>query len=306
MKILIIGSAGNIGSKLVPFLKSLGHEVYECDIKQDHRKNYTVIDIVSPTDLFGVFKKFAPDVVFNLAAMVSRVTCESSPELTISTNVSGLNNVIQLCKYFNSKLISFSTSEVYGNIGGVLREDRELKPNNIYGLSKMLGEELVKYEVKNGLKAIIVRPFMFYDEDETLGAHRSAMIRFAESLIKKQKITVHKDSGRSWLHIRDGVKILEKLIHIEGFTIVNIAHPKVVDTDWIAYKMCDILGLRYTDHVIETELPGKMTLMKYPDITRQSKLTGIIPEIDIEEGIILVLNKVKQRLNDKCNNSCCL
>ncbi len=297
MKILVIGSAGNIGSKLVPYLRSL-HEVYECDIKQNYKENYSVVDILSPIDLVEVFNRFKPDVVYNLAAMVSRVTCEASPGLTIDTNVSGLNNVIQLCKYFKSKLISFSTSEVYGNIGGVLNEDRELKPNNVYGLSKMLGEELVKYESKNGLQAIIIRPFMFYDEDETLGQHRSAMIRFAECLLRGQKITVHKRSARSWLHISDGVRILEKLLYVDFFTIVNIAHPDIIETKWIAYKMCDMLGLDYEEYVIEEDLPDKMTLTKYPDTRKQTALTGITPLVDIDKGIELVINKVKQRLNE--------
>lgn len=293
MKILVIGSKGNIGKKLVPYLRE-NHRVYCTDIVQGFDEDYSVVDINNPISLLNVFHRFNPNIVYNLAAMVSRITCEASPGLTIDTNISGMNNVIQLCKTFKAKLIYFSTSEVYGNIGGILNEDRECKPNNIYGLSKLLGEEIVKYEVERGLKAVIVRPFMFYDEDETLGKHRSAMIRFAESLIKKQKIIVHSNSERSWMHISDAIKILEKLMYVD-FHIVNIAHSEVVDIKYIARKMCEILGLSYNDYIEEEELPYRMTLTKIPDIELQAKLTGIIPEINIKEGINLVLNKVKQR-----------
>lgn len=293
MKILVIGSKGNIGKKLVPYLKE-SHRVYCADIVQGFGEDYSVVDINNPIGLFNVFHRFNPDIVYNLAAMVSRITCEASPGLTIDTNISGMNNVIQLCKTFKAKLIYFSTSEVYGNIGGVLSEDRECKPNNIYGLSKLLGEKIVKYEVERGLKAIIIRPFMLYDEDETLGKHRSAMIRFAESLIKKQKIIVHSNSERSWMHISDAIKILEKLMYVD-FHIVNIAHSEVVDIKYIARKMCEILGFSYNDYIEEEELPYRMTLTKIPDIELQVKLTGVIPEINIKEGINLVLNKVKQR-----------
>lgn len=293
MKILIIGSEGNIGRKLVSYLEKT-HRVYRADIIQGYGSNYSVIDINKTVDLFNVFNRFKPDVVYNLAAMVSRITCEASPGLTIDTNISGANNVIQLCKIFKAKLISFSTSEVYGNIGGVLSEDRKCEPNNIYGLSKLLGEEIVKYEVKNGLKAVIVRPFMVYDEDETFGEYRSAIIRFAEMLIKKQKITVHSDSKRAWMHISDVVRVLEKLMYVD-FYIVNIAHSEIVDIKWIARRMCEILELPYYDYVEEKELPCRMTLTKNPDITLQTELTGIIPKINIEKGINLVLTKVKQR-----------
>ena len=202
----------------------------------------------------------------------------------------GLNNVIQACKAFNAKLIYFSTSEVYGNIGGYLSEDRHCKPNNLYGLTKYLGEKLVQYELINGLKAVIVRPFMFYDEDETRGEHRSAMIRFAENLTKRNKITVHKNSKRSWMHISDAVRVLEKTIYLD-FNIINIGSNDIILTDDLARKMCVILGLKYDNHVIELPLPDKMTLEKYPDIRKQTELTGIIPEVTIEDGMRRVLNK---------------
>ena len=42
-------------------------------------------------------------------------------------------------------------------------------PNNRYGLSKFLKEQLVEYEVRtHGLKAVTLRVFMMYDENEDL------------------------------------------------------------------------------------------------------------------------------------------
>lgn len=290
MKILVIGSEGNIGSKLVPYLKSCGHAVFCCDQNQGFRPGYSVVNILHSGDLASLFINFRPDVVYHLAAMVSRVTCENSPCLAVDTNLSGLNNVIQLCKTFNSKLIYFSTSEVYGNIGGVLSEDRECKPNNTYGLTKYLGENLVTYYLKD---TVIVRPFMFYDEDETRGDHRSAMIRFCYHLSRKEKITVHKGSKRSWMHISDGVRALEKLIHLKGFQLLNIGSDELINTETLAEKICNLYGLKYQDYVIELPLPKRMTLEKIPDIRKQIELTGIKPLIDINTGILLVTNKIK-------------
>lgn len=291
MRVLVTGSEGNIGSKLVPYLKSCGHEVYCCDQVQDFKDNYSVINILSVGDLFKVFNKFKPEVVYHLAAMVSRVTCEDSPYLTVDTNLSGLNNIIQLCKSFEAKLIYFSTSEVYGNISGYLSENRECEPNNLYGLTKYLGEKLVEYELKD---AVIVRPFMFYDEDETQGDHRSAMIRFCYHLCRKEKITVHKGSKRSWMHISDGVKVLERLVYTMGFQVVNIGSGELINTEDLASAICKKLGLEYKDYVIEEPLPDKMTLEKVPDIRKQIEITGITPEIDINTGIWLVLNKIRE------------
>lgn len=296
MKILVTGSEGNIGKRLVSYLREKGHDVFGVDIKQGYKDDFAVVNITNVGDLISVFERFKPTVVYHLAAMVSRVTCEQSPCITIDTNVSGTNNIIQMCSIYKCKLINFSTSEVYGNIGGLLSEDREVNPNNIYGQSKLLAEKLVEYAAKNGLNAISVRPFMFYDEHETMGEHRSAMIRFAENLLKGKKIEVHVGAHRSWLHINDGVKILEKLIYVDGYTVMNIANPDVVGVKEMAEMMCDKLGLSYDEYVNETILPDRMTLTKIPCTKRQQYYAPIEIEHPIERGIRLVLETVKDRI----------
>jgi nucleoside-diphosphate-sugar epimerase len=288
MNVLVIGSEGNIGSKLVPYLRK-EHNVFRCDQIQGTGEDYSVVNILNSGDLFVAFLDAKPDVVYLLAAMVSRVTCEASPHLAVDTNLSGLNNVILLCKAFEAKLIYFSTSEVYGNIGGVLSEDRICEPNNLYGLTKYLGEKLVDYELKN---YITVRPFMFYDEDETKGDHRSAMIRFAYHLSRKEKITVHKGSKRSWMHISDGVKVLERLMYIDGPVTMNVGSPELINTEDLAGHICRFFGVSYKDYVDELPLPEKMTFEKIPDINKQTELTKVIPEIDIRTGINLVCRKI--------------
>jgi nucleoside-diphosphate-sugar epimerase len=291
MKILVTGSEGNIGRKLVPFLQSKGHEVYCIDQVQAWKPGYSVVNILSPVDLQRVFSDFRPEVVYHLAAMVSRVTCEASPSLAIDVNVSGTSNVVLLCKQYGAKLIHFSTSEVYGNIGGVLHEDRECKPNNLYGVTKLLSESVVKYHLKD---AIIVRPFMFYDEDETRGDHRSAMIRFCTDLSQGKKIQVHKGSVRSWMHISDGVRVLEKLIYVKGPETVNIGSVFPVHTKGLAMIICEALNINYGDLIEEVNQPDRMTLEKIPDVTKQRDLTGISPQIGIVAGVRLVLNNINR------------
>lgn len=296
MKVLVIGSEGNVGKELVPYLKKL-HDVFRVDIVQAFDADYMIADIKNTNDLGLVFKKFQPEIVFNLAAMVSRITCEKSKCLTIDTNLSGVMNVIQLCKMYDSKLIYFSTSEVYGNQDGYLKEDKPCFPNNFYGMSKYLGESIVSYEKKEGLKAIIVRPFMLYSELENFGTNRSAMIRFAENLYRGEKIEVHIGAKRSWLHMQDAVVILEKLMYANDNFPINIGHPEIYGMDEIALYMCGKIGINYDQHVVETELPEKMTLTKIPSLYRQTLHTNYNPRIDLFEGIDRVLEETKKRLS---------
>lgn len=295
MKILAIGSDGNVGDVLVKHLRKKGHEVVECDWHPGWRENYYQADITMPLDLIRVFDEVKPDVVYHLAAMVSRVTCEAAPALTVNTNLVGVQNIAELCKKYDAKMIYFSTSEIYGNIEGTLDEKETIpQPNNRYGLTKYLGEKLVEYEVANhGLKAATVRPFMFYHEDETRGDHRSAMIRFIEHLSKGERIEIHKGSERAWLHLDDAVLALEAVMHLDEYGVFNIGHTDYIKTEDVAAMVADELGVNLADYADYIELPGRMTLAKRPDVSRMKEILGVTPKITFQEGLKRVVASFK-------------
>jgi len=296
MRILVTGSEGNIGSELVPYLEKMGHDVLCLDIVQDYRKNYMVCDILHLSDIEKEVSEFHPEYVYHLAAMVSRVTCEKAPHLATLTNISGTTNIIQLCKRNNAKLINFSTSEVYGNQNVLLDEDVIPMPNNIYGLTKYLAEQIAVYEaVNNGLQCINLRPFMMYSEHENMGENRSAMIRFAENIWKNKPITVHAGAVRSWLHVSDAVAILEKLLYVNGNETINMGNLDYINIEEMAEIMCDYAG-RSRDLIVKNELPDKMTLKKVASFEKQKCLTKYTPQIQNKEGIIRVMDTTKKRL----------
>jgi len=291
MKILAIGSEGNIGKELVKYLRNVGHDVIESDITPRWKEGYHQVDINNPTELAKVFKDTKPEVVYLLAAMVSRVTCEAAGSMAVQTNLFGLQNVIEFCKMYDAKLIYFSTSEVYGNIGGILDEDTTIpEPNNRYGLTKYLGESLVKYDaINNGLKAVTIRPFMFYHEDETRGDHRSAMIRFIERLSKGEEIEVHIGSERAWCHLDDAVIALEKVMHVNHYEVFNIGTDEYVKTEDLAQIVADELGVDLKKYAKYIDLPSKMTLVKRPNLDKMIKQLGVNPKVSVKEGVQRVI-----------------
>lgn len=295
-KALVIGSEGNIGVPLVQHLHQQGYDVLETDIRSGWRENYLVADINHPIDLLPAFD-WKPDVVFLLSAMVSRVTCEQASGLAIATNMGGINNVLQLCKRVDAMTVFFSTSEVYGPECAPMDEAiSNPNPNNRYGLSKLLGEQLVEYEVKQyGLRAVSLRPFMMYDENEALGDHRSAMIRFAGNLAAGMPIEVHQGSARGWLHVSDAVRAIEAAVHLEDYTVINIGHPDVRPIAELAEMIRKDLGAP-EELVHYRELPERMTLVKRPSLDRQRDVLGIVPEISLDEGVKRVCKRIKERL----------
>ena len=293
---LLIGSEGNIGRPLAKHLSSQGYDIYEVDIRPGHRKNYSVADINHPLDLLPAFDS-RPDVVFFLSAMVSRMTCEQASSLAIATNIAGTNNVMQLCLRTNAKLVFVSSSEIYGPHCDIMDEDMvDPAPNNRYGLSKLIGEQLVEYEVRNsGLKAVVLRPFMMYDEEEKFGNHRSAMVRFAGNLALNYPIYVHKESERSWLHAKDAIRAIEASAFVDDYQVINIGHPDVTTVENLAEMIR--LRLNASKELIRlTDLPERMTLKKYPLLERQREVLGIEPAISLEEGVGHVCRRISERI----------
>ncbi len=290
-KALVIGSRGNIGVPLVRHLKSLGYAVREADIRPGFREGYLVGDINRPMDLLPAFD-WMPEVVFMLAGVVGREVSEQAAALAVTTNLGGLNNVVQLCQRAGSRLVFFSSSEVYGSQDGVMDEATTIpRPNNRYALSKWLGEQLLDYEVRyHGFQAVILRPFTVYDENEEAGDHRSAMIRFAWNLANRRPIEVHKGSARGWLHISDAVRAIEAAGRLKESAVINIGNPEIVETTVLAEMIRKELGAP-AELVRLTELPPQMTLIKRPKLERQRTLLGLQPSVPLEKGVGLVCAK---------------
>lgn len=309
-KILVTGSEGNIGKVLVPYLRKCGHEVLCLDILQKYRDDYILCNILDINDAIPTLNKFKPQVVFHLAAMVSRITSERSPHMAINTNITGTSAIIALCLKYNARLINFSTSEVYGNDLEILNEDQNPNPNNIYGLTKLMTEHLCNYfKLYAGLNAINVRPFMLYDENENFGENRSAMIRFVENIIRGIPITVHQDTVRSWMHMNDAVVMFEKLIYIPNeINEINIGNPQFEKIQTLAQMICQYTNQPETLINIQ-QLPPQMTKSKISDFKIQKNYINYQPQINLQQGVKKVIDNVKKiidfndSLNPQNNNS---
>jgi nucleoside-diphosphate-sugar epimerase len=295
-KALVIGSEGNIGVPLVKHLQERGYDVLETDVKPGWRTGYLMADINQPVDLLPAFD-WGPDVVFVLSAMVSRVTCEQASGLAIATNLGGINNVLQLCRRAGAMTVFFSTSEVYGPDCDPMDENlSDPRPNNRYGLSKLLGERLVEYEVRShGLRAVSLRPFMMYDENEDLGDHRSAMIRFATNLAMGRPISVHRGSLRGWLHVSDAVRAIEAAAHVKDYAAINIGHPEIVPIEDLAEMIRVELGAESALVSLQDQ-PARMTLVKRPTLSRQLSMLGVAPSVSLNEGVRRVCRRIVARL----------
>lgn len=150
--ILVTGSGGLIGRHLVAHLRRSGIATKSFDTRTN-----LLDDIRDPRALSAALAGVTG--IVHLAA-VSRVkAAELDPDLCAETNVAALQTLVDLCVAGARPWLLFASSrEVYGSVNVLpVHEDVSLRPINIYGHSKALGEAIVLAARQRGIVANICR-----------------------------------------------------------------------------------------------------------------------------------------------------
>ena len=145
MKILIIGKNSQIGKSLYNILKKK-HEV-----KAIGRED---CDLSNELEIQGLLKNLKTDLIINSAAYTNVEEAESNSKNVFLINSNAVKIISIFAKEKKIPTINFSTDYVFdGMKSEKYVEDDKMNPLNIYGKSKMLGEENAKINDKH----IIIR-----------------------------------------------------------------------------------------------------------------------------------------------------
>lgn len=154
-RILLIGSAGLVGTAVRAALEKNGAEVIGLDLRSDGKE---FGDIREANSIAHAFQGCTG--IIQLAAVSRVIFGERDPANCWATNVEGVRNVLSLALAQNPRpwLIFASSREVYGQPDSLpVSEDFPLKPVNVYGRSKVEGENIVHAARSQGLRATVIR-----------------------------------------------------------------------------------------------------------------------------------------------------
>lgn len=171
MKILITGGAGFIASHVADTYIEAGHKVVIVDnLLTGFRKNvnprakFYKADIRDREAIDAIFKKEKPEIVNHHAAIAEVIKSLRDPIPTFQTNVLGIANVLLAFgtygKGAHKKFIFSSTGgAMYGDPKKLPASEQESEtPLSPYGLSKKLGEEVVRFYARQfGFNYLIFR-----------------------------------------------------------------------------------------------------------------------------------------------------
>jgi UDP-glucuronate decarboxylase len=296
--ILVTGGAGNIGSALTRALVKLPQtQVVVADnlstgslAKVDiDAGNLTVVraDVNDFNDIASLFFRFHFTHVFHLAAIVGVERTLANP-LLVLRDISGIENVLQLCKNTGVQRVYFaSSSEVYGEPFEIPQNEHTTPLNSRlpYAVVKNIGEVYLRtYYREFGLSSTIFRFFNTYGPRQS---EDFVLPRFVRAALDGRPLTIYGDGSqtRTFCYVDDTVAACVAA-HRTGAhenDVINIGS----DTELSIRELAETV-IRVLDSASElTFLPA----LPEGDMTRRcpetSKMKALLnrPLVPLEDGI---------------------
>ena len=229
-KIIVTGGNGFIGSNLIIFLLKKKYFVINIDKNKYSAKSYLINNInekkykfykldINSKKIFDIFKKYKPDVIFNLAAETHVDRSIEKPKDFIDSNILGTFNILDQIKKYkkkykrNIRMVHISTDEVYGDLKKKERsnEKSQFRPSSPYSASKASADHLVKSFYRTyGLDTITSNCCNNFGPGQFPEKLIPTMIF---KILKNQPLPIYGKglNSREWIHVEDHCRALFSL-----------------------------------------------------------------------------------------------
>ena len=245
MKVLILGSGGQLGKSLLSTLSN--NELYSCIFL-----NRIEFDLSNTEFIVQKIKKYNPNIIINCAGYTQVDLAEDNKVLADTINNLAVMKIAQACKEINCIFIHISTDYVFdGEAKKPYKEDAKTNPNTIYGKTKLNGEISI---IESGCKYIIIRTSWVFSE-----SGKNFLKTILNLLKKENKINVVNDQIGCPTYAIELAKAIKKIIlkiitdkfhggifhfssneEISWFDFANYIHKKYQTYDEVSCKVLPI------------------------------------------------------------------
>jgi dTDP-4-dehydrorhamnose reductase len=278
MKILITGSNGLLGQKLVYKLR--GHAEHQCiatargenRLVQKEGYTYVSLDITKREEVIAVFQAQMPDVVINTAAMTNVDACETDREGALLLNahsvayqVEALEELQKKNSAYRPQFIHLSTDFIFDGTHGPLDESEKPNPLSYYGETKLIAEETV---IHSSLHWAIARTVLVFGIVDNMS--RSNIVLWVKSNLEQGKtINVVDDQFRTPTLAEDLADGCLLMAYKKAQGIYNISGKDFYSILDLARTVADYYGLNK-----DLIKPSKSADIKQP--AKRPPTTGFI------------------------------
>ncbi len=299
MKILVTGSNGLLGQKLIDLYKNKTEfELIATARGNDryHEKSgyvYESLDITNETEVQNILAKYKPDVLINTAAMTNVDACETDKEGCDALNINAVKYLVNACNANGVHLVHLSTDFIFDGTHGPLLETEKPNPLSYYGLSKLKGEEEV---INNSNSWAILRTVLVYGIVSDMS--RSNIVLWAKGALESGKtINVVADQFRTPTLAEDLAMGCKLAADKKAQGIYNISGRDYMSVFDLVYKVADFWNLDKTLLNMSTS-EGIKQPAKRPPITgfildKAIQELGYAPH-SFEQGLTLLNEQLNQ------------
>ena len=213
MKFAVTGGAGFVGNNIVKLLINEGHEVIVIDnLHTGKLKNlegvlekikFYEIDIRDKNELEKILNNV--DGIFHEAALTIVQESFVKQDEYFDVNVKGTENIFEIAKKYNIKVVFASSSSIYGDSKEVpINENSSKNPINPYGETKLQDEILAKKYSNQGVKIIGLRYFNIFGKGQT-GSYAGVITKFLKNIELKKPLIIYGQGNqiRDFIHVKD-------------------------------------------------------------------------------------------------------
>ncbi len=255
MKVLVTGANGQLGHDVVQELQKQNIEYYGAT-----RKDFDLIDFKTAKNFII---NYMPDVVIHCAAYTAVDKAENEQGLCYLVNASATENIAEICKQINAKMLYISTDYVFdGTKEGFYEVNDKTNPINVYGKTKLLGEFALQKSLK---KYFIIRTSWVF------GEHGNNFVKTMLRLGNEHKeIDVVADQYGSPTYTADLAPLLVNMIQTERYGIYHATNEGVCSWAEFAEEIFKLAKMDVKiNHITSAEY---LTRAKRPINSRLSKV----------------------------------
>ena len=287
MKILVTGKSGQLGRSIQKFISNFDHHEFTL-VGRDE------LDLSSSESISKYFDTHSHfDVIINCAAYTAVDRAEKEADLADEINHLAVKQLAEFANSQNAKLIHISTDYVFdGYKNSSYLENDSTNPINVYGRTKLLGEEAVLEAMPNN--ALIIRTSWGYSEFGN---------NFVQTMLElgreRDEINVVSDQIGSPTYTSDLAKALLNILSNDNFNKktfpTEILHfSNMGETSWsdFAKEIFKLANLNYKVTPISSE--------QYPTPAIRPK-NSILSKEKIKNHFKLQIPSWKQSLKECLN-----
>jgi dTDP-4-dehydrorhamnose reductase len=201
--------------------------------------SHAELDILNP----DTFEKFNPKVLVHFAAATNVNACETNPDNARQLNVVGTENLVDYFGRRGVKVIYISTDYVFDGTAGPYDENAIPNPINVYGRTKLEGEEEVLSHCDNATVVRIAFPYR-------LSGPKSDTLRWMiTSIMEGKEIPVFDNLRANFTFIDDIARALKILIDQDFKGVIHVTGDEIYTVYEVAMTVVDILGENFAKYV---------------------------------------------------------